>query len=45
MSLESSYTKLLLAYGNFTTAESINQFLEQNIAFEHILHATTDADF
>ncbi len=45
MSLESSYTKLLLAYGNFTTTENINQFLEQNIAFEHILHATTDADF
>ena len=37
MSLESSYAKLLLAYGNFHTDENINQFLEQNIAFEHIL--------
>jgi len=36
MSLESAYVKLLLAYGNFNDADSINQFLEQNIAFEII---------
>jgi len=36
MSLESAYTKLSLAYGNFTHPDSINQFLEQNIAFERI---------
>jgi L-asparaginase len=36
MSLESAYVKLLLAYGNFNDADSINQFLEQNIAYEII---------
>jgi len=36
MSLESAYVKLLLAYGNFNNTDSINQFLEQNIAFEII---------
>ena len=36
MSLESAYTKLLLAYGNFNDTDSINQFLEQNIALELI---------
>jgi len=36
MSLESSYAKLLLAYGNFKSANNINHFLEQNIAFEHV---------
>ncbi|MCF6203213.1 MAG: asparaginase domain-containing protein [Methylococcaceae bacterium] len=36
ISLESAYAKLSLAYGNFTHSDSINQFLEQNIAFEQI---------
>ncbi len=36
MSLEAAYVKLLLAYGNFTDNQSINQFLENDIAFEHI---------
>lgn len=36
ISLESAYTKLSLAYGNFTHPDSINQFLEKNIAFERI---------
>lgn len=36
MSLESAYTKLLLAYGNFNDTNSINQFLEQNISLELI---------
>lgn len=40
MSLESAYAKLLLAYGNFNTTDSINQFLEQNIAFERIWNGT-----
>ena len=36
MSLETAYAKLLLAYGNFSEASEIAQFLEQDIAFEHI---------
>lgn len=36
MSLEVSYTKLLLAYGNFKTADAVQHFLEQEIANEHI---------
>jgi L-asparaginase len=37
MSLETAYAKLLLAYGNFNDSSAIGQFLEQDIAFEHIL--------
>ena len=36
MSLETAYAKLLLAYGNFSETTAISQFLEQDIAFEHI---------
>jgi L-asparaginase len=36
MSLEVAYVKLLLAYGNFTDCEQIDQFLTHNIAFEYI---------
>ncbi len=36
MSLESAYTKLLLAYGNYKDTASIDSFLEQNIALELI---------
>ncbi len=36
MSLESAYAKLLLGYGNFTDEPAIEQFLESDIAFEHI---------
>ncbi len=36
MSLEVSYTKLILAYGNFKTADAVQHFLEQDIANEHI---------
>lgn len=36
MSLETAYVKLLLAYGNYSDKQLINQFLENNIAFEHI---------
>lgn len=36
MSIEAAYVKLLLGYGNFKTSFSIEQFLEQNIAFEKI---------
>ncbi len=36
MSLESAYAKLSLAYGNFNNPDLIDQFLEQNIAFEYI---------
>jgi len=36
MSIESAYVKLLLAYGNYNDSATINQFLEDNIAFEYI---------
>ena len=36
MSLEATYVKLLLAYGNFTDASSRQSFLNQNIANEQI---------
>ncbi len=36
MSIESAYVKLLLAYGNFTDESSIKQFLDNDIAHEHI---------
>jgi len=36
MSLESTYVKLLLAYGNFTDQQQISTFLQQDIALEHI---------
>jgi L-asparaginase len=36
MSIESAYAKLLLAYVNFTDESAIEQFLEHDIAFEHI---------
>ncbi len=36
MSLEATYVKLLLAYGNYSDPVSISLFLEQNIAFEKI---------
>lgn len=36
ISLETAYVKLLLAYGNFTDNQTINQFLENDIAYEHI---------
>ena len=36
MSLESTYVKLLLAYGNFSDSSVINEFLLQNIALEII---------
>jgi L-asparaginase len=36
MSLEAAYAKLLLAYGNFEDTETIDSFLEQDIAREHL---------
>jgi L-asparaginase len=36
MSWEAAYAKLLLAYGNFTDQLQINEFLEADIAYEHI---------
>jgi len=36
MSLESAYVKLLLAYGNFAEAQSINNFINADIAGEHV---------
>lgn len=36
MSLEAAYAKLLLAYGNFDTQKKISEFLEQDIAWEHV---------
>ena len=36
MSLEAAYAKLLLAYGNFGDLTTINNFLEQDIALEHV---------
>jgi L-asparaginase len=36
MSLESAYVKLLLAYGNYTNQDSVDKFLECDIAFESI---------
>lgn len=36
ISLEAAYAKLLLAYGNFSEESAISQFLEQDIAFEHV---------
>lgn len=36
MSLEATYVKLLLAYGNFTDVSSILSFMQQNLAHEHI---------
>ncbi len=35
-SLETAYCKLLLAYGNFNDPQSIEHFLKQEIALEHI---------
>jgi len=37
MSLEAAYVKLLLAYGNFDDRQTISDFLETDIAGEHIL--------
>ncbi|MCK5889761.1 MAG: asparaginase [Methylococcales bacterium] len=37
MSLESSYAKLLLATTNFNNAQEIDCFLEQTIAYEHVI--------
>ena len=37
LSLEATYAKLLLAYGNFSTSEQIDQFLQTNLAGEQIL--------
>ncbi len=36
ISLESAYAKLLLAYGNYSDLQSIGDFLQQDIALEHI---------
>lgn len=36
VSLETAYTKLLLAYGNFDNASEISNFLKQNLAHEHV---------
>jgi len=36
MSLESTYVKLLLAYGNYSDSSVIDEFLQQNIALEII---------
>lgn len=36
MSLEAAYAKLLLAYGNFTDRQEIKNFLERDIAWEHV---------
>ena len=36
MSIEVAYVKLLLAYGNFSDQQAIDQFLADDIAFEHI---------
>lgn len=37
ISLEAAYAKLLLAYGNFSTADQIHQFLQTNLAGEQVL--------
>ncbi len=36
MSLESVYAKLLLAYGNFSDSHAIEDFLQRDIALEHV---------
>ena len=36
MSLEAAYAKLLLAYGNFKNAREIAEFLERDLAGEHV---------
>ena len=36
MSLEAAYAKLLLAYGNFNTQKNIADFLQRDIAWEHV---------
>lgn len=36
MSLESAYLKLLLAYGNFDQPQALIEFLQQDIALEHV---------
>jgi L-asparaginase len=36
MSIEAAYVKLSIAYGNFSDKKQIADFLEQDIAFEHI---------
>ncbi|WKJ90519.1 asparaginase domain-containing protein [Methylomonas montana] len=36
MSLEAAYAKLLLAYGNFNTRNDIADFLQRDIAWEHV---------
>jgi L-asparaginase/Glu-tRNA(Gln) amidotransferase subunit D len=36
MSIEAAYVKLTLAYGNFTDKQQISDFIESDIAFEHI---------
>jgi L-asparaginase len=37
MSLESAYVKLLLAYGNFEDQQKIYEFINDNIAGEHLM--------
>jgi L-asparaginase len=39
LSLETAYTKLALAYGNFTRQEEINEFMATDIAGEHVASA------
>ncbi|WP_305909802.1 asparaginase domain-containing protein [Methylomarinum sp. Ch1-1] len=36
MSLEAAYVKLLLGYGNFKQPQDISEFLQQDIALEHV---------
>jgi len=36
MSIEAAYVKLSIAYGNFSDKQQIADFLEQDIAFEHV---------
>lgn len=36
MSIEAAYVKLALAYGNFSEAQQIIEFLQHNIAFEQV---------
>ncbi len=36
MSIEAAYVKLALAYGNFSDKQQISDFIEMDLAFEHI---------
>ena len=36
MSIEAAYVKLMLAYGNFIDEREVAEFLERDIAREHV---------